>query len=44
MLSKYLLSSSVNGQELEAIIALGREGKWTDAEKESLRLAEAQHP
>ena len=31
-------------QELEAIISLGREGKWADAEKESLRLAEAQHP
>ncbi len=31
-------------QELEAIIALGREDKWADAEKEALRLAEAQHP
>jgi hypothetical protein len=31
-------------QELEAIIALAREDKWADAEKEAIRLAEAQHP
>jgi hypothetical protein len=31
-------------QELEAIISLGREGKWADAERETLRLAEAQRP
>jgi hypothetical protein len=31
-------------QELEAIISLGREGKWSDAEQETLRLAEAQRP
>jgi hypothetical protein len=31
-------------QELESIIALGREGKWADAERETLRLAEAQQP
>jgi hypothetical protein len=31
-------------QELEAIIALGRDGKWADAERETLRLAEAQQP
>jgi hypothetical protein len=30
-------------QELEAIISLGREEKWADAEQEALRLAEAQH-
>jgi hypothetical protein len=31
-------------QELETIISLGREGKWADAEQETLRLAEAQQP
>ncbi len=31
-------------QELEAIIALAREDKWADAEKEAIRLAEVQHP
>jgi len=31
-------------QELEAIISLGREGKWSGAEQETLRLAEAQRP
>jgi hypothetical protein len=31
-------------QELESIISLGREGKWSDAEQETLRLAEAQQP
>jgi hypothetical protein len=31
-------------QELAAIISLGREGKWADAERETLRLAEAQQP
>jgi hypothetical protein len=31
-------------QELETIISLGRDGKWADAEQETLRLAEAQQP
>jgi hypothetical protein len=31
-------------QELASIIALGREGKWTDAEQETLRLGDAQQP
>jgi hypothetical protein len=31
-------------QEFESIIALGREGKWADAESEAVRLAKAQHP
>ena len=31
-------------QEFESIIALGREGKWADAESEAVRLAKAQQP
>jgi len=31
-------------QEFKSIIALGREGKWSDAENESLRLEKAQQP
>jgi hypothetical protein len=31
-------------QEFMSIIALGREGKWTDAESETLRLEKAQQP
>jgi hypothetical protein len=31
-------------QEFKSIIGLGREGKWSDAESESLRLERAQQP
>ncbi len=31
-------------QEFESIISLGREGKWSDAESEALRLEKAQQP
>jgi hypothetical protein len=31
-------------QEFESIISLGREGKWSDAESEAVRLEKAQQP